>query len=49
VLTVLAARGLEPTADERRRLLEEHDVGRFERWLAAAGTCADVAALLAVP
>ncbi|HWO24574.1 MAG TPA: Uma2 family endonuclease [Kofleriaceae bacterium] len=49
VLAVLAGRGLEPTAAERRRLLEEREPGRLERWLAAAGTCADIAALLAVP
>jgi hypothetical protein len=49
LLVVLSTRGLEPTEDERRRLLEERDLGRLERWLAAAGTCGDVAALLAVP
>ena len=48
LLVVLAMRGLDPTEDERRRLLEEQDLGRLERWLAAAGTCADVAGLLAV-
>ncbi len=49
LLVVLAVRGLEPTEDERRRLLEEQDLGRLERWLAAARTCADIAGLLAVP
>jgi hypothetical protein len=49
LFAVLAARGLEPTEDERRHLLEERDLGRLERWLAAARTCADTAELLAVP
>jgi hypothetical protein len=49
LLAVLALRGLEPTEDERRRILGERDLGRLERWLAAAGSCADVAQLLAVP
>jgi hypothetical protein len=49
LFVALALRGLEPTEDERRRILEERDPGRLARWLAAAGTCADVAALLAVP
>jgi hypothetical protein len=46
---MLAGRGLQPAEDERRRLLEERDLGRLDRWLAAASTCPDVAALLAVP
>jgi hypothetical protein len=45
---VLAERGLEPTEDERRRIRQERDLGRFARWLAAARTCADVAMLLAI-
>ncbi len=49
VLAVLAVRGLEPTEDERRRILGERDPGRLERWLAAARTCPDVARLLAGP
>ncbi len=49
VLAVLALRGLEPTEDERRRILEERELGRLARWLAAAGSCADLAQLLAVP
>jgi hypothetical protein len=49
LLVVLAARGLEPTKAERRHLLAERDPRRLERWLAAAGTCADIAGLLAVP
>jgi hypothetical protein len=49
LLIVLAGRGLEPSDGERRRILEERDVGRLERWLAVAGTCADVAELLALP
>jgi hypothetical protein len=49
LLIVLAGRGLEPTAGERHRILEQRDLDRLERWLAAAPTCADVAELLAVP
>jgi len=49
LLIVLADRGLAPTEDERRRISGEREVGRLERWLAAARSCADVAALLAVP
>ncbi len=49
LLAVLALRGLEPTEDERRRILAEHDLGRLARWLAAARTCADVATLLSLP
>jgi hypothetical protein len=49
LLAVLGARGLEPTEDEHRRLLAERDLGRLERWLAAAGTCSDLAGLLALP
>jgi hypothetical protein len=45
---VLSWRGLEPTADERRRILDERDLSRLQRWLAAARTCADIAGLLAV-
>jgi hypothetical protein len=45
---VLAESGLEPTPDERDRIFEERDLGRLERWVAAAVTRADVAALLAV-
>ena len=48
LLVVLAARGLKPTEAERRRILEERELGRLERWLAASTSCADVAALLAV-
>ena len=47
LLVVLASRGLEPSEDERRRILEERDLARLERWLATAATCADVAGLLA--
>jgi len=46
---VLGGRGLEPTEAERRCILQERDLGRLERWLAAARTCADVAELLATP
>ncbi|HSK04543.1 MAG TPA: hypothetical protein VK932_24980, partial [Kofleriaceae bacterium] len=49
LFVVLALRGLDPTEDERRRILEERDPGRLARWLAAARTCPDVATLLAVP
>ncbi|HSK03361.1 MAG TPA: hypothetical protein VK932_19050, partial [Kofleriaceae bacterium] len=49
LLIVLAARGLEPTEAERQRIQKERDLGRLERWLAAAPTCADVAELLAIP
>jgi hypothetical protein len=49
LLIVLVGRGLEPSDEERRRILEERDLGRLERWLAAAGTCADIAGLLALP
>ena len=45
VLTVLEARGLTPTADERDRIRAERDPDRVARWLAAAVTCASVAAL----
>lgn len=46
LLTVLAGRGLAPTEDEHRRIFAEQDLGRLERWLAAAHICTDVAALL---
>jgi hypothetical protein len=49
LFAVLALRGLDPTEDERRRILAERDPDRLARWLAAARTCADVATLLAVP
>ncbi len=49
LLAALALRGLEPSADERRRIQEERDLGRLERWLAVTRTCADVAELLSVP
>jgi len=49
LLIWLAGRGLEPTEAERRRILGERDLGRLERWLAAARACTDIAALLAVP
>jgi hypothetical protein len=49
LLIVLAGRRLEPTEDERQRIRQERDLGRLERWLAAAPACADVAALLALP
>lgn len=49
LLAVLASRGLEPTQGEHRRILQERDPGRLERWLAAARTCPDVAKLLLVP
>ncbi len=48
LFVVLALRGLDPTEDERRRILAERDPSRLARWLAAARTCADVATLLAV-
>ncbi len=47
VLAVLAARGLTPEPGERRRMLEERDLARLERWLAAAVTCSDASGLLA--
>ena len=47
LLIVLAARGLAPTNDELRRIRAERDLGRLERWLAAASTCTDIAKLLA--
>ncbi len=49
LFVVLALRGLDPTEDERHRILAERDPGRLARWLAAARTCADVATLLTVP
>ncbi|HSK03363.1 MAG TPA: hypothetical protein VK932_19060 [Kofleriaceae bacterium] len=49
MLIVLAGRGLEPTEDERQRIRQERDLGRLERWLAAAPACADVSALLTMP
>jgi hypothetical protein len=49
LLIVLVGRGLEPSDGERERILAERDMGRLERWLAVAGTCADVAELLALP
>ena len=49
LFVVLALCGLDPTEDERHRILAERDPGRLARWLAAARTCADVATLLAVP
>jgi hypothetical protein len=49
LLVVLAAGGLEATEAERRRILEERDLGRLDRWLAAARTCVDIAALLTIP
>ena len=49
LIIVLAEGVLEPTEDERRRILEERDAGRLERWLAAARTCADVAGLRPAP
>ncbi len=48
LLIVLAARGFVPAEDERRRIRQERDLGRLERWLAAAPACTDVAALLAI-
>ena len=48
LLIMLAGRGLVPTEAERHRILEERDLGRLERWLAAARTCADIAGLLAM-
>jgi hypothetical protein len=49
LLAVLAGRGLAPTHSERARVLGERDPERLDRWLAAAGTCGSVAALLAQP
>jgi Putative restriction endonuclease len=49
LLIMLASRGLDLTDGERHRILEERDLGRLERWLATAGTCADLAALLTLP
>ena len=49
LLIVLAARGLAPTEEERRRILGERELGRLERWIAAVRDCADVAGLLAMP
>ena len=46
VLVVLAARGLVPSEDQRSIILGERDLLRIDRWLVAAGTCADVSALL---
>lgn len=47
LLVVLEARGLAPTAEERRHILAERERARLERWLAQAPTCASVASLLA--
>ena len=47
LLTVLASRGLVASAAERARILEERDLAVLERWLAASGTSASIAALLA--
>jgi len=49
LVMMLTRRGLEPTEDERRRILQERDLGRLGRWLSAALTCTDIAELLAVP
>jgi hypothetical protein len=49
LIILLAARRLELTDDERRRILCERDPGRLERWLTAAHTSPDVAAVLALP
>jgi hypothetical protein len=49
VFAILVSRGLEPTEEERRRLIAERDLGRLERWLTAARTCADITGLLALP
>jgi hypothetical protein len=47
VLLVLAVRGLVPTEAERRRILDERERVRLDRWIRAATSCASVAALLA--
>ena len=49
LIILLAARRLALTGDERRQILHERDPGRLERWLAAAHTSPDVAAVLALP
>jgi hypothetical protein len=49
LLIVLAGRGIDPTEGERQLIVEERDLGRLQRWLAAAGTCANFAELLALP
>ncbi len=48
LIAVLGSRGLVVSTDERRRIIEEHDLGRIYRWLAAAATCNSIADLLAV-
>ncbi len=47
VVLVLEARGLQPSHDERVRILGERDPVRLGRWLAFAATCSSVAELLA--
>jgi Uma2 family endonuclease len=47
VLVMLAARGLEPTPDELRRIRTEREISRLERWIATAWTCSDISDLLA--
>jgi hypothetical protein len=49
LIAVLAGRGLELGEEERRRIAAERNRGRIERWLAAAGSCADVEELLKMP
>jgi hypothetical protein len=45
VLTVLAARGLEPTASERTRVMSESDGRVLELWLRRAARCSRVSEL----
>jgi hypothetical protein len=46
VIAVLTARALPLADDQRAAILAERDLGRLERWLARAVTCARVADLL---
>lgn len=45
IFTVLRARGLAPTLEERERILRERDPERLEQWLVGAVTCSSVSEL----
>jgi len=47
IITLLEARGLEPSSQEQRRLFATVDEALLRRWLVAAATCTSVAELLA--
>lgn len=47
LITLLSARGLTLTDEQRARILAERDRGRLDAWLLRVATCASVAELLA--